>query len=124
MTNEAVGHYSVTIIDLQVPPPPPPSILAPATVSGCKTQNRFLLQTDFINNVTWTAPTSGTSPASYNIYRDPALTQWVATVSASGPLQYYDHDRQPNQIYSYYIVSVDSNGNTSTANSVTVTSPC
>ena len=57
-------------------------------------------------------------------YRDPALTQWVATVSASGPLQYYDHDRQPNQIYSYYIVSVDSNGNTSTANSVTVTSPC
>lgn len=101
----------------------PMNLLPPASVSGCKTQNVFLLQTDYINNITWTAPASGTT-ASYNIYRDAALTQFVATVPASGTLQYYDHDRQPNVIYSYYITSVDSSGNQSTAASVTVTNPC
>jgi YVTN family beta-propeller protein len=101
-----------------------PSILPPASVSGCKTRNRFLLQTDFINNITWTAPASGTTPVAYKIYRDAYLTDLVATVPASGALQYYDHDRNPGIVYSYYIVSVDGSGNVSTANSVTVTNPC
>jgi hypothetical protein len=83
----------------------------------------FLLQTDYINNITWTAPTAG-SPAAYAIYRDATLTQLVAIVPASGPLQYYDHGRNPNVTDSYYIVSVDANGNQSTANSVTVTQNC
>ncbi len=100
------------------------SILPPASVNGCKTQNRFLLQTDYINNITWTAPASGSSPVAYKIYRDAGLTQLVATVSASGSLQYYDHNRNPNDVYSYYIVSVDGNGNVSTAKSVTVTQSC
>jgi YVTN family beta-propeller protein len=98
-------------------------LTGPSNVSGCKTQNRFLLQTDFINNITWSAPENGT-PVAYKIYRDPGLTELVATVPANGPLQYYDHNRQPNVIYSYYIVSVDGNGNVSTASSVTVTKPC
>ena len=99
------------------------SLLPPSSVSGCKTKNVFLLQTDYINNITWTAPTSG-SPAAYAIYRDATLTQLVAIVPASEPLQYYDHDRNPSVTYSYYIVSVDANGNQSTANSVTVTQNC
>jgi DNA-binding beta-propeller fold protein YncE len=99
------------------------SILPPSSVSGCKTQNVFLLQTDYINNITWTAPATG-SPVAYNIYRDAALTELVATVPASGTLQYYDHGRNPSVIYSYYITSVDGSGNQSTAASVTVTSPC
>jgi DNA-binding beta-propeller fold protein YncE len=99
------------------------SLLPPSSVSGCKTKNVFFLQTDYINNITWTAPTSG-SPAAYAIYRDATLTQLVAIVPASQPLQYYDHDRNPSVTYSYYIVSVDANGNQSTANSVTVTQNC
>jgi YVTN family beta-propeller protein len=99
------------------------SLLPPSSVSGCKTKNVFLLQTDYINNITWTAPTSG-SPAAYAIYRDATLTQLAAMVPASGPLQYYDHGRNPNVTDSYYIVSVDANGNQSTANSVTVTQNC
>jgi YVTN family beta-propeller protein len=99
------------------------SLLPPSSVSGCKTKNVFLLQTDYINNITWTAPTAG-SPAAYAIYRDATLTQLVAIVPASGPLQYYDHGRNPNVTDSYYIVSVDANGNQSTANSVTVTQNC
>jgi hypothetical protein len=84
----------------------------------------FLLQTDYINNITWTAPATGTTPAAYAIYRDATLTQLVAIVPANGPLQYYDHDRNPNVTDSYYIVSVDASGNQSTANSVTVTQNC
>jgi DNA-binding beta-propeller fold protein YncE len=101
----------------------PMNLLPPASVSGCKTCNVFLLQTDLINNITWTAPTSG-SPVSYNIYRDAPLTELIANVPASGTLQFYDHGRQPNVVYSYYITSVDSSGNQSTANSVTVMNPC
>jgi fibronectin type 3 domain-containing protein len=82
------------------------------------------LQTDYINKITWTAPEYGEAPVSYNIYRDPALTELVATIPASGTLQYYDHNRQPNVVYSYYITSVDSSGNQSTAASATVTNLC
>jgi YVTN family beta-propeller protein len=100
-----------------------PSLSAPASASGCKTQNVFLLQTDYINNITWTAPLNG-SPAAYAIYRDAALTQLVSIVPANGPLQYYDHGRNPNVTDTYYIVSVDSSGNHSAATSVSVTQHC
>jgi hypothetical protein len=101
-------------------------LLPPSSASGCKTRNKFLLQTDYINNITWTAPSTSLSPApaSYNIYRDAALTQLVANVPASGTLQYYDHGRQPNVTYTYYITSVGTSGIQSAATSVTVTQNC
>ncbi len=97
-----------------------PSNSSPTNVSGCKTKNVFLLQTDYINKLTWTAPASG-SPAAYNIYRDAALTDLAGS---STSLEFYDHNRQPNIIYSYYIVSVDASGNQSASASVTVNTPC
>ncbi len=113
------------------PPPPPPTlnnqpppVFPPDSVQGCKIQNVFLLQTDFINKITWTTPAYGDAPIAYNIYRDEALTELIATIPANDPLQYYDHNRQPNVVYSYYIVSVDAYGNISTAISVTVTQCC
>ena len=96
----------------------------PASVSGCKTQNTFLLQTDFINHITWTAPASGLTPVKYKLYRDAALMQPLATIPATGPLEYYDHDRNPNLTYSYYIVSIDASGSRSTPISITVTQNC
>jgi YVTN family beta-propeller protein len=100
-----------------------PSNSAPTNVSGCKTKNVFLFQTDYINKLTWSTPANGT-PAAYNIYRDAALTDLAGTVSASDPLQFYDHNRNPSVIYSYYITSVDGSGNESDAASMTVTSSC
>jgi YVTN family beta-propeller protein len=101
----------------------PMNLLPPASVSGCKTRNVFLLQTDYINKITWSAP-ANSSPSSYNIYRDAALTELVATVPASGTLQYYDHNRNSNVIYTYYITAVDSSGDQSTPANVTVTRSC
>ena len=103
---------------------PSSSILPPASVNGCKTRNVFLLQTDFINKITWTPPTSGTTPVKYEIYRDAALTQPIIIIPATGPLEYYDHNRQPNIIDSYYIISIDASGNRSIPSSVTATQPC
>jgi len=101
----------------------PMNLLAPASVTGCKTRNVFLLQTDNINTITWTAPASG-SPVAYNIYRDAALTELAGTISASSTLQFCDHDRDPCATYTYYITSVNSSGTQSTAASVTVTQSC
>lgn len=101
-----------------------PLILPPSAISGCKTQNKFFTQTDFINKLSWVAPITGTIPTAYNIYRDAYLTDLVATIPSSSTLQYYDHRRNPNVTYTYYITSVDSSGSQSAAASVTVTNPC
>ena len=97
-------------------------VLPPNSVSGNAIRNIFLTQIDFINIITWTAPTSGAAPVTYKIYRDAALTELIATIPANGPLQYYDHDRQPGVTYSYYIVSIDSLGNVSTPININITS--
>lgn len=97
-----------------------PSNSGPTNVTGCKTKNVFLLQTDYINKLTWSAP-ANSSPTSYNIYRDAALTDLAGSSTST---EFYDHGRNPNEIYSYYITAVDSSGNQSAAASVTVTNPC
>ncbi len=96
---------------------------APLNASGCKRKDNFLTQTDNYNHLTWSAPEAG-SPAAYQIYRDAALTQLVATVPASGILQYDDHNRNPNVNYTYYIVAVDASGNLSSPAVTTVTQSC
>jgi WD40 repeat protein len=92
---------------------------SPQNLAASRTSNVFLLQTDLINLITWSAPTSGT-PVAYNIYRDATLIDLIAIVPATSPLQFYDHNRQPNVSYTYYITAVDSNGNQSLASSVSI----
>lgn len=100
------------------------AIMAPTHVMSCKTQNRFLLQLDLINRISWSAPTSGAAPAAYAIYRDAALTVWIATVPATGPLVYDDHNRSPFVQDAYYVVSVGNAGNRSAPASTTPVAPC
>lgn len=93
------------------------------TAQGCRTQNRYLTQTDFINRLTWTA--SGKSlPISYSIYRDAQLTDLAGTVSATEPFIFLDHNRNPNINYTYYIVGTNRVGTTSVPVAVTVTQNC
>lgn len=97
-----------------------PAVFPPNLVQGAQTRNIFFTQTDCINYIAWTMPYAGPIPVSYKIYRDSNLTDLVATVLATEPLYYYDHNRNAHKSYSYYIVSVDQEGNVSDATSVTI----
>ncbi len=77
------------------------------TVSGTQVKNRFLTQTDLINVINWTASPSAVN---YQIFRNESLTDLAGSVSAEGPLEFQDHNRIKNQIYSYYVEAVDENG--------------
>ena len=112
------GNNTVSIVYITTP------IFPPTNAQGCKSQNIFLSQTELLNSITWSAPTSGTAPVSYKIYRDAALTNLLATVPATGPLQYTDHNRQASVRYTYYIVSVDQDGNFSSSVEVVASSNC
>lgn len=90
---------------------------------GCKLENIFLMEKDLIDKLTWTA--SGASlPVSYTIYRDAQLTQVVATIPATQPLQFLDHNRMPDVVYTYYMVGVNAVGTTSDPVAITVTQTC
>ncbi len=99
---------------------PPTPINPPTNVTASRVRNTFLLQTDLINHITWDVPSSGPTPVAYKIYRDAALTELITKIPASGPLQFYDHNRQPMITYNYYIVAIDSDGNRSAASSVSI----
>lgn len=90
---------------------------------GCKIRNTFLMQEDLVNKITWTA--SGTSlPKSYSIYRDAALTDLVATIPATAPLEFFDHYRNPALVYTYYLVGTNAVGTTSNPVAISVTQNC
>jgi hypothetical protein len=93
--------------------------LAPTSLQGTQVRNRFFTQTDIINVITWSAPESGTAPTSYQVYRDNVNTL-IGTVSASQPLRFADHNRSPGVVYTYYVVSIDANQDSSAPVSVVV----
>ena len=76
---------------------------------GCKTQNRFFLQEDLINKLTWSA-TGPSLPVSYSIYRDANLTDLVAAIPATEPLEFLDHNRMPGITYTYYLIGTNAAG--------------
>jgi hypothetical protein len=99
-------------------------IMPPTNVTGCSSQNIFLLQKVLFNQLSWAAPLGGITPVSYKIYRDAGLTDLVATIPSTGPLQYTDQNTQAGVAYTYYIVSVDQNGDISSSVQITVTPNC
>ena len=90
---------------------------------GCMSQDTFFLQEDLINNLTWSA-TGPSLPVSYTIYRDAELTDLVALIPATEPLQFLDHNRLPGITYTYYLVGTNAVGTTSNPVVITVTEPC
>jgi YVTN family beta-propeller protein len=86
---------------------------------GSQMQNVFLTQRDIINRLTWSV--SGPSlPISYSLYRDAALTDLVALIPATEPLEFLDHNREPNKTYTYYLIGTNNVGTTSVPVVVTV----
>ncbi len=88
--------------------------LPPTHLSGCQVANRFASQTDLVNIIKWKAPSDGTPPVAYYIYRDFDLTKLAAIIPADKKLRFKDHNRKKGRVYCYFIVSVDEAGNQST----------
>lgn len=86
-------------------------LLPPINLAGCQLSNRFATQTEYYNALSWSAPLSGAMPSFYRIYRQ-NLNTLIGIVPANAPLQFEDHNLR-RQTYTYYITSVDANGNES-----------
>lgn len=100
-----------------------PSIFPPSHVKGFQIKNRFLIQTDIINVITWKNPSSGPRPVAYRVYGNAALTELLAVVSShSGRMSYEQHNQNEDKTYLYYLVSVDAAGNQSTSARVKIQS--
>jgi len=92
--------------------------------TGCQVVNKFLMQQDVVNELTWTV-SGATLPISYAIYRDAGLTDLVATVPATGTsMIYLDHNLNPNSTYTYYIVGINTANTASNPLEIVVTESC
>ena len=80
---------------------------SPATgFVGTRCKNKFLAQTEYVNILTWN-PSSDPAVVKYLLFRNGTL---IATVPASGPLKFIDHDRPKNQVDTYTLIAVDAFG--------------
>jgi len=92
----------------------------PIDLRGKQKACRFPSQTDLINIISWRAPLNEPLPAYYRIYRDAGLIDLVGIVFGSEPLIFKDHNRRKHIKYTYYIVSVSSEGTVSLPATLTV----
>lgn len=81
------------------------------SAAGQKIKNKFLSQIDLVNKLTWTASGSAV-PLSYSIYRNAELTDLAATIQATEPFVFLDHNRKLNVTYTYYITGTNAFGMT------------
>lgn len=94
----------------------PPSPVLPATnVGGHQVSNNFGVQSELFNTFHWSASAS-TNIASYRIYRSGQL---ITTLPAT-KTEYTDHNRKKGVTYTYEIVAVDTDGNTSAAATISL----
>ena len=95
-------------------------LLPPTHLRVREVKNKFIDQTDRVNILTWQAPSGGTPPTSYKIYRDASLTKLAGVVYTGHRLKFEDHHRKKGHTYTYYVVSVDALGNQSTPIEATI----
>lgn len=93
-------------------PIPQVQVAAPTDLRVIQVKNRFAIQTELVNIITWKAPATGNPPVAYKIYRNAQLTDLIATVQG-GRLRFEDHNRRKGRSYSYFIVSIDAAGQVS-----------
>lgn len=95
------GPNAVTSLFFPSTAPTPPSNL-----TATQLKNKFLTQTDLINRICFT-PSTDPSVISYLLYRNGAL---IATIPATGPYCFSDHNRKKNKSYTYSLVAVSAGG--------------
>ncbi|OJU80067.1 MAG: hypothetical protein BGO10_01025 [Chlamydia sp. 32-24] len=103
------------------PPPPPPvdTIFPPQNLQGFQGRNRFASQYEYFNQVRFTPPNLGNRPILYKVYRN-SMTHLIKEILASNSLEFIDNNRRRGETTTYYITSVDSNGNESLPSSITI----
>jgi len=79
---------------------------SPSNFTGTRRSNRFLTQTDYINRLQWN-PSQDPTVVGYFLYRNGQL---IASIPASGPFQFEDHNRKKKEIDVYSLTSVNANG--------------
>ncbi len=123
-TSPITINLIVTPSETPVPPVPPvppgPFILPPNHLKGFQVANRFVVQTEYVNILTWRANSQRNSAVAYRIYRDSLLKQLIGVISGSHDLRFEDHNREKGKTYTYFVVSVDEFGNTSLPATVTI----
>lgn len=101
-----------------ITPSGPVAPTAPTNFRGKVIKNRFATQTDVIDNLKWSA-SSDPSVTGYRLFRDGVL---IATIPATGPFKYNDHNRRPGVTYTYQLVAFNA-GNQESAPVVVVLTP-
>jgi hypothetical protein len=76
---------------------------SPTNLTGTQVKNKFISQTDLVNQLTWTA-SSSESVSSYTIKRDGVK---IANVSSTA---YQDHNRKKGESYTYLVTAVNTSG--------------
>lgn len=104
-----------------IAPPVPLKPQPPRHLHGKQIENEFATQTDIINILIWNAPISGSTPVAYQIYRNRALTELIAVIPAAHDhLHFEEHNRKKGKKYSYFVVTVDKEGQRSTPAKVSI----
>lgn len=96
-----------------VPPPPP---TPPSNLGGQVLKNRFATQTDRVHRLTW-QPSQDPSVIGYHVYRNGQL---IATIPASGPFIYDDHNRRKRVADVYVVTAFNAAGMESAILTVTL----
>lgn len=87
------------------PTGPTETVEPPTNLQGTKIKNKFALQTDNINRITWTASTTS-DVTGYTIYRNGTLIGF----SPSYQLFFDDHNRRPGVVSTYSVITQTSSG--------------
>jgi len=99
------------------------AIINPLTITGCRKTNIFLTQIDYIDVLSWKG--NATAYTEYKVYLDADLTNLAGTVSAiDGTVSFEVHNRNPNVIYTYYLVGINTSGMAVSLGNGTVTTNC
>lgn len=122
------GRIPTVIVSTDSFIPTPPPLPEDIRVSARCLENRFLTQKELAVSLTWcidasvlATPTEVTI-TEFKIYRDVDQTDLAATISASAPYEFVDHNR-PQGTFTYVVVALEGSTEIFTGSAVVTCSP-